>query len=151
LSGPGGQGIQLTSPLRDMHRQTAKALLLVLLAGTLTPFSAAFSVPPGRTYCHRKPVESSAAEMPCHHHGIAGMHHQEAAGPHPAEQAFDSKSCCVDHQCCRSLVRSQWAQVARQLPGRIANLATQGIQSPHPGFRAVDLALSLPARAPPTL
>jgi hypothetical protein len=150
VSGPSGHGIQLTSPLRDMRRQTAKALLLVLLAGTLAPFSAAFSVPPGRTYCHRKPVESSVAEMPCHRHGM-GMRRQEAAGPHPAEQAFDSKSCCVDHQCCRSLVRSPWAQVARQLPVRTANPATQGIQSPHPGFRAFDLALSLPGRAPPTL
>ena len=135
-----------------MHRQVAKLLLLVLLEGTFAPFAAAaLSIEPGQRYCHRKPLESPPAEMPCHHHVMAGMNYDATVAKRPDEPAFDSKSCCEGHQCCRSLLRSQWAQVIRRSPEQLADPARPLIQVPRPGFRTSDFALSLQARAPPSL
>ena len=133
----------------NMYRLTAKTLLLVLLAGTFTPFAAALSMQSAHPHCQRKPVEAPIAETPCHHHAMAGMHHDEVTTTSSAERAFNSKSCCEGHQCCRPLVRSKWAQLNHPNPVRIGSLAAPLDAAPRSGFRTSDVALSLPARAPP--
>jgi hypothetical protein len=70
-----------------MHRFTARTLLVLLLVGTLAPLALAVSTQTSHACCLRKMHDSS---------------------PHQAE--INAPYCC-HHDCCRSVVSSQFAQV----------------------------------------
>ncbi len=99
-----GSDTPLFSFLENMSRWTAKFLLLVLLAGLLAPLATAVTAP--APHCVRKPLTTST-----HAEGMAGCHHHAAATPTQVRLGFVSRQCCTGHECCRSTVRSHWAQV----------------------------------------
>lgn len=99
-----GSDAPLFSFLENMSRWTAKFLLLVLLAGLLAPLATAVTAP--APHCVRKPLTTST-----HAEGMAGCHQHAAATPTQVKLGFVSRQCCTGHECCRSPVRSHWAQV----------------------------------------
>jgi hypothetical protein len=147
----GGAG----APVRvrmEMHRVTARLLLLVLLVGTIAPLAVASSMPAVGPHCNRKSAPAAPVmDMPgCHHASSASHHHAEAAAA-PADQVLDADHSCCDHECCRSMARSQWAHVS--LKGRTQTLepATRLTSAPRSRVRSFELALYRPVRAPPVL
>jgi len=130
-----------------MHRLTAKLMLLALLAGTFAPLAGAMAMPAMHDHCMRTPPVSPADAMPaCNHHASSAS--KPAA---ISDHQLASNRCCNGHACCRSLVRSQCAQVCL----RIA--ATQTIHSAarvffyHEQAHRLDLASYSSGRAPPAL
>jgi hypothetical protein len=75
--------------LIPMHRLIARLLLILLLAGIFAPVALAITAPAPHTCCMRKPVHEQ------------GSHDSEFQGP-PA---------CCNHDCCRPLTVSQWADL----------------------------------------
>jgi len=71
-----------------MHRVTAKLLLTLLLVGLSAPAALAITLPNPHACCLRKP-----------------MHGQTS---HNAE--FNAPPGCCQHDCCRPLTGSRWAQ-----------------------------------------
>jgi len=137
-----------------MHRLIARTLLFALLAGMFSPLAAASSMSVSHPHCMRKPVPAPAAEMTgCHHHGAAA---QTAAAPESAESTSPDRvqapdDCCQDHECCRSMARSQWADTALRSKHSELNRAehvSSVLDSHVPSFEA---ALNHPGRAPPLL
>jgi len=137
---------------RNMHRLTAKLLLLVLLAGTCAPFAAAMPVQTAGAHCKRKPLQTARAEeVPsCHYHTSTPSSHP-AATENSSGLAFHSNQCCDEHQCCRSTVRSLWADAGRTAQVRVLAQAEAMVATLRPRFPSSDLALHYPARAPPEL
>jgi hypothetical protein len=74
-----------------MHRVTAKLLLILLLVGVSAPAALAITLPSPHACCLRKPM-----------HGRTS-HNAEFNGP---------PGCC-QHDCCRPLTVSQWAQLTQ--------------------------------------
>jgi hypothetical protein len=74
-----------------MHRLTARVLLTLLLVGTMAPLALALSAPAQHACCMRKPMS-------------------DAGAPKYQLNAF-SYDCC-NHDCCRTLTTSRWAQIA---------------------------------------
>lgn len=136
-----------------MRRLIASLSLLVLLAGTFAPMAAAMPLPrqASGAHCARKPLPVSQADATpsCHHHHAA----QEVANVEsvPSDQILDSSQCCCDHECCRSLARSQWAQASGQASTRSQQPATRLAATRHDLVRSFELALYRPVRAPPVL
>jgi hypothetical protein len=147
-----GAGLKLRAPsppLNTMHRVIAKLLSLVFLAGTFAPLAGAMAMPAMHEHCMRQPLGVRAeSASSCHHHDHAAAGERPAALASPTS-SLRSNQCCSEHACCRSTVRSQWAQVRLQnvfqqsdrTHDRIGWLSSQ-VQSPEPiGSRSV--------RAPP--
>ena len=137
-----------------MHRLTARFLLLVLLAGTFGPYAVAVtSMEASHAHCSRKPLPAVRAEdMPgCHQHAASGAHHESAIANSPSDHAFRSNACCFGHECCRSLVRSQWAQVSLQGSSTATARVDAYVPVSHPQFRTSDQATFHSGRAPPVL
>jgi hypothetical protein len=136
-----------------MRRLIASFSLLILLAGTFAPMAAAMpmSMQASGAHCARKPspLPQADATPACHHHHAA----QEAAKVEsvPSDQILDSSQCCCDHECCRSLARSQWAQVSGQARTRSQQPPTRLVATRHDVVRSLELALYRPVRAPPLL
>lgn len=145
------KSVSLLLSLENMHRLTARWLLLVLLAGTFAPLAGAVSMQSGNAHCVRKPMGTRAEGMPaCHHHAAAVADQNAVAGP-PSELAFLSRECCNGHQCCRSLVRSQWAQVRLHVLFEERDRAEDRVSTLLPQLRGLELAAYHSVRAPPTL
>ena len=70
-----------------MHRLTARLLLILLLAGVFTPVALAVAAPMPHACCMRKPMQGSQ------------------------QSEFQAPPGCCDHDCCRPLTVSQWADV----------------------------------------
>jgi len=136
-----------------MDRITARLLLLVLLAGTFTPFAAAVSMPDSHPHCVRKPQPAAPANdmAGCHHHAASPVHQQDAAETTPADQVSDFSQCCCDHECCRSMARSQWAQVSLRGRTHGTESAVSLVAAPFTPVRSFDLSLYRSVRAPPVL
>jgi hypothetical protein len=136
-----------------MRRLIASFSLLVLLAGTFAPMAAAMPMPmqASGAHCARKslPATQADATPACHHHHAT----QEVAKVEsvPSDQILDSSQCCCDHECCRSLARSQWAQVSGQAGTRSQQAAAPLVVTSHDLVRSLELALFRPVRAPPVL
>jgi len=136
-----------------MRRLIASLSLLVLLAGTFAPMAAAMPMPmqASGAHCARKPLPAARADATpaCHHHHAA----QEVAKVEsvPTDQILDSSQCCCDHECCRSMARSQWAQVSGQARTRSQQPVARLVTTPHELIRSFELALFRPVRAPPVL
>jgi hypothetical protein len=133
-----------------MQRLIARTLLLVLLAGVFSPFAAASTMSVAHPHCNRKPVPAPASsEMSeCHHHKAAAA---ESALPVSSDELLGAKDCCQDHECCRTMARTQWAHASlrsTQSQLREATRTSAILDSQAPAF---ELALNHPGRAPPIL
>jgi hypothetical protein len=74
-----------------MRRLTARLLLVLLLAGLVTPAVLAISAPAPHACCRRK-----------------GAHQ------HPTQGVVLQSVSCGDHRCCSSAASVQWAEAATQ-------------------------------------
>lgn len=130
----------------NMSRWTAKLLLLVLLAGLFAPLATAASAP--ASHCVRKPLTTptDAQGMPGCHHRAAG-----AAAPTQVKLGFVSRQCCSGHECCRSTVRSQWAQVNRPAFFSQTDLVNDHVSTLRANLRGLEPASHLFVRGPPEL
>jgi hypothetical protein len=75
-----------------MHRLTARALLVLLLLGVFVPVALAVSAAPPHACCMRKPMHG----RPSH------------------DSEFHAPPGCCQHDCCRTLTVSQWANLSPQ-------------------------------------
>jgi hypothetical protein len=137
-----------------MHRLIARLLPLVLIAGMLTPFATGMPMQTSGAHCNRKPLSQSkpAEKVPaCHHHAMPGMADHEAMNASPTHEILDSKDCCCDHECCRSMARSQSAAINRRVVFQDFQPATKVAGRLHTSALSYDLALYRSVRAPPAL
>jgi hypothetical protein len=135
----------------NMKRLTARFLLLVLFAGTLAPFAAA-SAPMQHEHCARKPLaDRMEGTPPCHHHAAAEPSHGAVSSGPSSNHTIHSNSCCTGHECCRSMVRSQWAQVGPRTILQQSGRAADRVAFPQEQVRSLDLPAYHSVRAPPIL
>jgi hypothetical protein len=132
----------------NMQRLIARLMLLVLLAGPFSPLAGAMAMPAMPDHCMRKALVAAAEAMPgCHHHAARAT---SAANP-ARELAIRSTQCCNGHACCRSLVRSQWAQVCcHSNAAQIHHAGDQIFRRLEPA-RRLQLTSGISERAPPRL
>jgi len=110
-----------------MHRLTARLLLILLLAGVFTPLALAITAPMPHACCMRKPMHD--------------------AGSHDSQ--FQAPPSCCDHDCCRPLTVSQWADVQ---PGDATcrSLPTTRLQCDAPRADVLSFIYQAPSvRGPP--
>lgn len=134
-----------------MHRLTAKALVLVLLLGAFAPYTAAvalvrlpYAIGDHCTLAHSPAkVTQSAA---CHHHTTSTV--SETA---PAVLLHDlrSKPCCNGHECCRSQVRAQWANLSLRMELCQRDRVETFVSARAPQGQSFDEVAFRPVRAPP--
>jgi hypothetical protein len=128
-----------------MKRVIAQLLAAVFALTTIAP--AAFAAQPPVPHCARKPLAAPAEAMPMHCHEGGQMHAMPAV---PTDiHTLQSRNCCLNHDCCRTVTRSQWAHFAPES-------ASAAWAAPHPykilanPQRAALLVLDVPSgRAPP--
>jgi hypothetical protein len=72
-----------------MHRLTARLLLILLLAGIFTPVALALTAPMPHACCMRKPMHEPGSQ----------------------DSEFHAPPGCCNHDCCRPLTVSQWADL----------------------------------------
>src|SRR5438445_177021 len=114
-----------------MQRLTAKLLLLFALVGTIVPIAMAVTSPQ-HACCVRKTHH-------CH----------ESASQDSTQLAITSQTC--DHDCCRAVSTSQWANLQLGLsPAVVQNIETNIIDA-QPRTPAAHHSVSLSTRAPPQL
>lgn len=139
------------APFKTMHRLIAKLMVLVFVAGTFAPLAGAVSTPAMHEHCMRQPLGARTEAVPsCHHHANAAASEQPASVTAPTS-SVRATPCCSGHACCRSMVRSQWAQVGLRplfqqtdrTGGRIASLPTR--------VRTLDPVAYHAVRGPPVL
>ena len=135
----------------DMQRLIARTLLFVLLAGVFSPFAAASTMAMQHPHCNRKPVPASVwSEMSeCHHHHKAAA--AESALPVSSDEVLAGKDCCQDHECCRTMARSQWAQTSLRSTQSELSHTEQDSAVPDSQAFSFEPALNHPGRAPPIL
>jgi hypothetical protein len=151
--GPVSSFLSRFPPWGIMHRITARLLLVFLLVGTFTPFAAAVSMQASHPHCARKLLPAAPMEtMPgCRHHTASPVHRHAATETAPVDQVSDFSQCCCDHECCRSMARSQWAQVSLREQTRATEPAAVLIAERRASVRSFDLSLYRSVRAPPVL
>jgi hypothetical protein len=128
-----------------MKRLIAHLLAAVFALTTVAP--AAFAVQPPAAHCMRKPLAAPAEAMPMHCHEGGQMH----AMPEPPTDPhkLQSRNCCLNHDCCRSVTRSQWAHFAPEFALVVSAAAHSQAMCPAPQ-RAALLFRAVPSgRAPP--
>lgn len=111
-----------------MQRVIARLLVSVLLLSAVAPLASAAQR--ASACCIRKPVTRDTGMSGMHCHEAAGHLHDMAGMPSsvPTEtRSLRSRDCCANHECCRSNVRSQWAQVGRSLQARRLKLVQSHI------------------------
>jgi len=132
-----------------MLRVTAKTLVLVLLVGVFAPYAAFASTAPAYAtgdHCARMPVTRHVeASSGCHHHGAA-VTTPDTPAP---RSALRSKPCCNGHECCRSQVRAQWAQVALRNQLQQSDFVEQLLSAATPQSHVSHVDPFRPVRAPP--
>jgi len=132
-----------------MHRVIARTLLFALLAGLFSPLAAASSMPMSHPHCMRKPVPAPVAEMSgCHHHGAAAP---QVTEPASSDQVRSPNDCCQDHECCRSMARSQFAHASLRPTHSELNQAAQLSAGLETQVRSREAVFNPPGRAPPLL
>ncbi len=131
-----------------MHRWTAGLLLLVMLVPGLAPLALAGTAAPEAMHCMRRPLSGTApAAQPA-------MHCHEAMAQAPPEQSSEASfrsldCCCQNHDCCRSVKTSEWAQPASVHFSFVSLLIESALGAPAILRVSVDLTAPDSARAPP--
>ena len=109
-----------------MYRLTARLLVVLLLVGVFAPAALAISVPAPHACCMRKPMARQT--------------------PHDAQ--FNTPACC-NHNCCRPLTVSQWAQIRPSRSIRIAAPSAGLLAESRPVRRTAINDDAHSGRAPP--
>src|SRR5262249_47027716 len=91
-----------------MHRLTARSLLVLLLVGSIAPAALAIAAPTPHACCMRKPMHMGST--------------------HDSE--FHASATCCQHDCCRALTVSHWADLAPLASGPRSAIAAS-LQGPH--------------------
>jgi hypothetical protein len=110
-----------------MRRLTARFVLILLLVGVFAPVAMAIAVPTPHACCLRKPMDGGTS--------------------HTSE--FSAPPGCCQHDCCRPLTVSQWAQLTPAAGTHFvsASATLHSEQRPNPFATDADNAHS--GRAPP--
>ncbi|MBI3476540.1 MAG: hypothetical protein HY010_12475 [Acidobacteria bacterium] len=91
-----------------MQRWIARLLVLVMIVPAFGPLAMARASETMAPHCSRQPAQPV---MQCHQ----GMAMPMSSAPSSPETSFQSvNSCCQNHDCCRGLATSQWAQAPSQ-------------------------------------
>jgi len=126
---------QWGSVSRNMHRLTARFLLLFALAGNLAPvaLAASRSAQPQHACCVRK-----------------GIHHcHDSATADSAAPAIHSTDCCANHDCCRVSTVARWAYLTAPTALLVSRFAEPFVAAPQIDSANPILVASVPIRAPP--
>jgi len=128
-----------------MRRATAGFLLLAMLLMIFGPVAFAASLPVPAAHCSRQPL----AAKPAHHlcHAMA-----EARASFSAETSgvvFQKAGCCTNHECCRPLVRSQWARFSPAIIRLGTELSIASPVEPASSIHPASVLAYRPVRAPP--
>jgi hypothetical protein len=117
---------------KTMQRWTARFLLLFTLVGTLVPLGLAASTAPPHACCIRLKTHH------CHGSSVADSD----------QLTFHSTGCC-NHDCCRAVTTSQWANPQPGITGAIAQRADARVAESYPRTATSQLSESQSTRAPP--
>jgi len=128
-----------------MRRAIARFLLLAMLLVSLGPLALATAYTVPAAHCSRQPRAGQPAERPCHEMAEA----RETASAGTSGAVFESTSCCANHNCCRPLVRSQWARFSPAIVRVGTELAMASPVEPHSSIYAAGVLAYRPVRAPP--
>src|SRR5262252_3996165 len=124
-----------------MQRTVARLLVLVLLVGMFGPLALTITGPTSAAHCQRPTL----AAPPIHHHCHEGM--AESAETPAAPATLKSNGCCVNHECCRPLVRSQWAHFSLSLVPLGITIEGTVPSPPHSAAQNTDVLSSRFVRA----
>jgi hypothetical protein len=143
------------SALGPMHRVIARTLLFSLLAVLFSPLAAASSMSISHPHCMRKPTPAPAPEMSgCHHHHGAAAPQQvspQNADSETSDHILGPHDCCQDHECCRSMARSQSAHTPLRSAHSELNQVTEFFSVLDTQADSFDPVSNPPGRAPPLL
>jgi hypothetical protein len=117
-----------------MHRLTARVLVFFALVGIFVPLALAATAAPPHACCRRK------AAHPCH----------DSVAIESDQLAIRNAGCC-NHDCCRAVTTSQWANPQPGMTAGFAPNKDAQTTDPHPTTPASDLSASQSTRAPPQL
>src|SRR5882762_8933553 len=136
-----------------MQRRTAKLLVLVLVAGICAPFAAAGTMQAAGAHCIRKPLQAARVDdaPSCHRHHGALPADPAVTKESSSRQSIHSNQCCNDHECCRSTVRSLWAQPRLKADVRVVAQAETTLPTYPFHIHGSELVAHYAARAPPAL
>jgi hypothetical protein len=90
-------------------------------------------------------------EPRCHHRQAVVSVDQSVEKHNSSRRSIRSKQCCAGHECCRSTVRSQWAQPCLTAHVRAVAQTEELVPAHSPHFHGSCLSAHYPARAPPAL
>jgi hypothetical protein len=110
-----------------MHRLTARFVLVLLLVGVFAPVALAISAPAPHACCLRKPMHDRSS------------HNSE----------FNAPPGCCQHDCCRPLTVSQWANLSPAASAQRTAASTTLQSDQRPTHFAADLKNAHSGRAPP--
>jgi hypothetical protein len=110
-----------------MHRLTARLLLILLLVSIFAPLALAIAAPAPHACCMRKPMHDGSTH----------------------NSSFQAPANCCNHDCCRPLTVSYWAQIRPAAKARVTppTAALQSEPRSIPRIAGEDPAHS--GRAPP--
>jgi len=131
----------------NMRRVLATWLLLVIPLGTFGPLALAASSSVPAAHCNRRTLAAQTAHHHCHEIAEA----RESTPAPSSSAAFQNTSCCVNHECCRSLVRSQWAHFSPSIVCLGTSSAGPSPVEHHSSIRSANVLAYRPVRAPPVL
>ena len=116
----------------NMHRLTARFLLLFALAGTFVPLALAATAASPHACCVRKSAHQ------CHGSAVAG-----------SDQLVVRSAACCNRDCGRAVVTSQWANPQPRITNVFARSLDTRVAESHPEDPAAEFASSQSTRAPP--
>lgn len=120
---------------KSMQRLTAKFLLLLTLVGTLVPLALAATISPAHACCVRHAHRCHASSVTT---SVATSD----------QLAFHSTGCC-NHDCCRAVTTSQWANPQPGVTAAFAQSADARVAESYPSTATTQLSESQSTRAPP--
>jgi hypothetical protein len=123
-----------SASLKRMHRLTARILLFFALVGTFVPLALAATAAPPHACCRRK------GPHPCH----------DSAAIESDQLAIRNTGCC-NHDCCRAVTTSQWANPQPAMTAGFAPNVDAQTTDPHPATPTAELSASQSTRAPPQI
>jgi hypothetical protein len=138
-----------------MHRWTARFALLVMLVPVVGPLALASVDPIDGMHCMRQPMVDAAASpaavramQAMHCHGMQSAAQDETL-PAPSQASVRSRDCCCNHDCCRSVATSRWAQFASPRSSYVSLLIEPALTALVFLHASSPLIGSASARAPP--
>ena len=103
-----------------VHKLTARALLVLLLAGIFVPVAMAVAQPAPHACCARKPMHGSAAEI---RDAGCDMHCCGAASTRPPVAAGPALVCGESGEVASAVVRAEQAKYIQPFSGRYSGRA----------------------------